>query len=297
MSTNRFTEQEVQQYKEKGYMVAESLIDKAELDRIDKAIRELTDKALAMDDPSSILELEPEEVDGQRIPRRIYNAFAQHDAFHDLGINTDILDRVEQLIGPNFQLMLSKLNMKPAKVGSVVEWHQDLAYFPSTNDDILAILVYLDEATEENGCLQALPGQHKGYLNHTAPDGTFAGMVTEDLSDGSHGEPEALPAPAGSVIFMHSLVPHSSYPNRSDKPRRTVIYEYRASDCYPIYFGEMVLLIEECALQVRGEPAKRARFGPITPIIPFWPERTTSLYDLQTKTKERLAIEGMAKEV
>ena len=278
-------------------MVAESLIDKANLDRIDRAIRELTDKAIAMDDPSSILELEPEEVEGQRVPRRIYNAFVQHDVFRELGTNPAILDRLEQLLGPNIQLQLSKLNMKPAKVGSVVEWHQDLAYFPSTNDDILAILVYLDDATEENGCLRVLPGQHKSYLNHSDSEGIFAGMVTEDVSDGSHGEPETLAAPAGSVIFLHCLTPHSSFPNRSDKARRTVIYEYRASDSYPIYFGKMVLVIEEHACQVRGEPAKYARFGRLAPQIPRFPEKTSSIYDLQTKMKKRMAVEGMAKEI
>ncbi len=69
------------------------------------------------------LELEPEPVDGQRVPRRIFNPYDQHQAFRDLAEDPRLLDRVESLIGPDFNLQHSKLNMKPAKVGSVVDWH------------------------------------------------------------------------------------------------------------------------------------------------------------------------------
>ena len=63
-------------------------------------------------------------------------------------------------------------------------------------------------------------------------------MITETVDDGRFGNPVPLEAPAGSVIFMHCVTPHSSKPNRSENPRRTLIYEYRAADAFPIYFGQ-----------------------------------------------------------
>ena len=42
----------------------------------------------------------------------------------------------------------SKLNMKAPKYGSPVEWHQDWAFYPHTNDDILAIGVMLDDVED-----------------------------------------------------------------------------------------------------------------------------------------------------
>lgn len=276
---------EVEQYRTEGFVVVPELIDAEALREVDRAIRELTDQALSGEDFSSILELEPDLVDGQRVPRRIYNPFNQHQAFRSLGSDDRILDRIEQLIGDNIQLQHSKLNMKPAKVGSVVEWHQDYTYFPHTNEDLVTTLVYLDDATEDNGCLQVLPRRQHAYLNHTTDDGMFAGMITEDISGGNHGNPVTLPAPAGSVIFMNVMTPHSSLPNRSDHGRRTVIFEYRASDAYPLYFGEMVSKNEVHTCQLRGEPANRARFGAITPLIPRFPGVVNSLYELQNKTK------------
>jgi ectoine hydroxylase-related dioxygenase (phytanoyl-CoA dioxygenase family) len=151
------------------------------------------------------------------------NPFEQHEAFRALATDDRILDRIESLIGPDFNLQHSKLNMKPAGVGSPVEWHQDLAYFPHTNDDLVTTLVYLDDATEENGCLQVLPRHHHHFFDHSADDGSFAGMITEDLGDGRYGRAVPLPALAGSVIFMHCVLPHSSLPNRSSCSRRTLI--------------------------------------------------------------------------
>jgi hypothetical protein len=198
-----------------------------------------------------------------------------------------MLDRIESLIGPDLNLQHSKLNMKPAKVGSVVEWHQDLAYFPHTNDDLVTTLLYLDDATEENGCLQVLPRHHTHFFDHSTPDGEFAGMITEELSDGRFGKPVPLPAPAGSAIFMHCVLPHSSLPNRSSRHRRTLIYEYRAADALPVYFGKMTALNEAVDRPLRGRPARFARFGGLRPLLPHVSGTIKSLYQLQEETKAR----------
>ena len=286
MTIDHLNERQIEHYRMEGYVVVESIFGDEDLAPIAAAISELTERALAGDDDRSILELEPESVDGRRVPRRIYNPFDQHEAFRTLASDPRLLDRIESLVGANFNLQHSKLNMKPAGVGSPVGWHQDLAYFPHTNDDLVSTLVYLDEATEENGCLQVLPRHHHHFFDHTAADGTFAGMITEDLSKNRFGRPVPLAAPAGSVIFMHCVLPHSSLPNRSSHPRRTLILEYRAADSLPLYFGPMTRLTEQMARPMRGKPARFARFGSLAPLLPQVGEEYASLYELQQRTKE-----------
>jgi ectoine hydroxylase-related dioxygenase (phytanoyl-CoA dioxygenase family) len=280
-----FTRDQVEQYQNEGYIVVERLFDANDLSRVDTTIRRMTDEALAGGDFSKVLELEPLPVEGERVPRRIFNPYDQHDTFRALAHDARMLDKIESLIGGDFNLQHSKLNMKPARVGSAVEWHQDMAYFPHTNDDLVTTLVYLDDATEENGCLQVLPRHHTHYFNHAGPDGRFAGMITEDLTD--FGKPRNLAAPAGSVIFMHCITPHASLPNHSSRPRRTLIYEYRANDAFPIYYGEMTNLAEAKFRAIRGEPARCARFGGPPPVIPNV-GKYTSLYELQGQAKERM---------
>ena len=71
-----------------------------------------------------------------------------------------------------------KLNLKSPEYGSPVEWHQDWAFYPHTNDDLLAVGVLLDDATEENGPLLVMPGSHRGpTYDHHGPDGRFCGAM------------------------------------------------------------------------------------------------------------------------
>ncbi len=286
--SHSLTEDQVQHYKTEGYLVVPSVFTRTELDALDQTIRELTRDAIESGHLDKVMELEPEPLDGEQVPRRIYNPYEQHEAFRNLATDDRILDRIACLIGPDIGLHHSKLNMKPAKVGSVVEWHQDLAYFPHTNDDLVTTLIYLDDATEENGCLQVLPRNQNRFFEHHLPDGTFAGKVTETIDDGQYGEPVSLPATAGSVIFMHCIMPHSSLPNRSDTPRRTLIFEYRAGDAFPIYFGSYIDQLEALTHQLRGEPARFARFGGPNPMIPGIPgdAQIKSLYTLQEEARQ-----------
>jgi ectoine hydroxylase-related dioxygenase (phytanoyl-CoA dioxygenase family) len=283
MRNHPLPEHLIEHYRTEGYVVVQSLFDRESLAAVEQAIRELTQRALeSPEEMSKILELEP--TSDAPVPRRIFSPYDQHPAFRDLAHDNRLVDAVESLIGPNINLQHSKLNMKPAKVGSPVEWHQDMAYFPHTNDDLVTTLIYLDDATQENGCLQVLPRRHTHYFNHSGPDGRFAGMITEDLSE--FGTPRCLAAPAGSVIFMHCITPHSSLPNLSTRPRRTLIYEYRANDSFPIYYGEMTNIAEARFRPIRGVPARFARFGGPRPPIPNV-GTYTSLYELQSQVKKK----------
>jgi ectoine hydroxylase-related dioxygenase (phytanoyl-CoA dioxygenase family) len=285
MNTFALSDEQRQHYFREGYVVVERLFDPADLALVDRTIEQMTDAAIASGDYAKILELEPEPVDGKRVCRRIYNPFEQHEAFQKLATDARMLDRIESLIGHDINLQHSKLNMKPARVGSVVEWHQDLAYFPHTNDSLVTCLVYLDDATEHNGCLQVLPRHHTHYFSHAGPDGLFAGMITEEVADGRFGRPVSLAAPAGSVIFMHAITPHASLPNRSDKPRRTLIYEYRASDSFPIYFQHLNVAGMPKHRQLRGKPSLHARVAGPPPLMTPRSQTSVSLYELQAKSR------------
>lgn len=280
------TLEQVRQYQTEGYVVVERLFDARDLARVEEAISELSQKALASPEiMGEILELEPELVEGQPVARRIFNPYDQHESFQALARDSRMMDSITSLIGSNFNLQHSKLNMKPPRVGSAVEWHQDLAYFPHTNDDLVTTLVYLDDATVDNGCLQVLPRHHHHFFEHHGPEGEFLGKISVNLDDGRFGRPVPLEAPAGSVIFMHCITPHSSLPNTSSRARRTLIYEYRAADSFPIYYGEMTATAESRYRPLSGSPATQARLAGPPPLIPKV-GRYSSLYDLQSRSSK-----------
>lgn len=288
MPQAKLTEPQIEHFQREGYVVLERFFGTKTLADLEQTIQKVTQKALAMDDHRKILELEPQPLDGHTVPRRIFDPFEQHEMFRQVACDENLLGCIESLVGPDIMLQHSKLNMKPPQVGSVVEWHQDLVYLPHTNDSLVTLLVYLDEATETNGCLQVLPRHHTHYFSHELPDGRFAGMITEEITDGRYGRPVSLAAPAGSAIFMHCITPHSSLPNQSDRPRRTLIYEYRAADSFPIYYGETAAADEALARMLCGKPARFARFGGPPPLIPRLSGVHKSLYELQRSSKDEL---------
>ena len=105
--------------------------------------------------------------------------------------------------------------MKSAQYGSPVEWHQDWAFYPHTNDDILAIGVMLDDMTLENGTWLNVRSKQGVYirkdqqldLSHDVvmyrDDGTTmtTDSATVAMKDGaaSSGMPTHVEGPFGTI--------------------------------------------------------------------------------------------------
>ncbi|MEM7270455.1 MAG: phytanoyl-CoA dioxygenase family protein, partial [Pseudomonadota bacterium] len=148
-----------------------------------------------------------------------------------------ILAPVRDLLGPNLRLQTTKLNMKSAGYGAAVEWHQDWAFYPYTNDDVLAVGVILDDMEEENGPLMVFPGTHRGPVLNHHHNGVFAGAVDLEAEGLNMADAAALTGPAGSITIHHARTLHGSALNRSDRDRRIIFYEMMAADAFPVVGG------------------------------------------------------------
>jgi phytanoyl-CoA hydroxylase len=185
-----------------------------------------------------------EAVEGQAINQKYKTAdqtihelalTQQHPLFLAMASDERIVGRLVPLLGPNVQIQHSKLAAKPlAKGVGPFGWHQDFAYFPHTNTDLIAVMVYLDDADEDNGCMNMVRGSHKlGLLNHTTPDGWFSGQCLEAEHWEAHPQNVVpLVLPAGSISMHHCLTLHGSPANLSGRPRRGLVIQYRAADAY-----------------------------------------------------------------
>jgi len=265
-------------YRENGYLVLEGVLSQAELKTLRDTVDELVEKAQALGTPNSLCDFEPVNKNGRKVVRRIFNPFEQARCFEELASHKNVLDAVEDVIGPNIQIHHSKLNMKSPGVGSPVKWHQDLPFFPHTNTDLVACLIHLDDSTLENGCLRAIPGSYKmGPLDHRR-NGKFIGMVTEDMKKVDESKAVALPLKAGGMVLLHCLTLHSSAPNLSGAPRRLLIYEYRAADSMQLYGTRNNYM----GRMLRGVDPKTLRLEEVTYILPDYPPGA-NIYDLQTE--------------
>jgi phytanoyl-CoA hydroxylase len=278
------TADQVAQYRCDGYVVYPGLLSSHEVDALLSEVEAVcAGNTLASHDKTRV-EMEPNQgADGTRV-RRVYEPCTHYPRFRALSESEKLLECVEQLLGPDLTFHYSKINMKPPAIGSVVEWHQDLSYYPLTNPDSVSILFYLDDADVGNGCLQVIPGRHREPLLDHTRDGFFQGRVTEPVDE---SKVVPLEGKAGSVIFMDAMTPHASVTNTSARSRRTLILSYRAADAFPIYVGDMTVSGEAHVRHVRGERPTRARFAmPDQFPIPHYPRHTASLYELQALSRE-----------
>ncbi len=277
------TSAQVDHYHTEGYIVVPNFLSTEQVATFLAEMDSISAGNTLADHDATRMEMEPNQPPEGTQVRRLYEPCGQYPAFRAFSDSQKLLDAVESLLGPDLVYHYSKINMKPAGVGSPVEWHQDLSYYPLTNRGSVSILFYLDDAAVENGCLQVIPRRHKDDLLSHNTDGFFQGRVTEAVD-----ESLAVPVPgtAGTVIFMHAMTPHASIANTSDQPRRTLILSYRRADAFPVYAGEMTHKTEVHARLARGQFPHEARFEDRTFPIPLYKDAIVSLYDLQERSRK-----------
>lgn len=149
-------------------------------------------------------------------------------AVFDMITDHGLLDVVESLIGPEITSNpIQHVRLKPpapalrcdearAHVGGT-DWHQDRGVALAEADATRMVTVWcaISDATEENGCLVAIPGGHLAGLHPHCPQRQLA------LAPGAIDPTDARPLPvrSGGVVLLHPLTPHASLPNLSARFR------------------------------------------------------------------------------
>lgn len=133
---------------------------------------------------------------------------------------------VESELGPDVSLFHAKLIMKASGSGGDIPWHQDFSYWDreSPSPMHLNCMLYIDDADEQNGCLQVIPGSHRTGVRPHA-EGTGHAAFTLSL-EADTSRAVSLPGRAGTAIFFGPLIAHGSGVNRSQRDRRsaTVVF-------------------------------------------------------------------------
>ncbi len=118
-------------------------------------------------------------------------------------------------------LVQSMYIFKPPRIGGEVVCHQDSTYLYTEPESCIGFWFAIDDADEENGCMQFVPGGHKAplrRLNYRTEEGA---LVTDVIDDAPLDDHLAISAPAacGDLVIFHGRAPHMSAPNRSARPR------------------------------------------------------------------------------
>jgi ectoine hydroxylase-related dioxygenase (phytanoyl-CoA dioxygenase family) len=189
--------------------------------------------------------------------RRINNPSDISEAYREVMADARTVDMVADLIGPDVKFHHCKINLKLPGARTEVAYHQDFAYTPHTNDDIVTALLFLDDIDESNGCLTVVPGSHKGQMLSLFDGDRFTGAVAPDAEKQALAQSVPCVGKAGSVCLMHTKLLHGSAANGAATSRGLYICVYTAADAVPIARNPMPSLNE--GRIVRGKEARFAR--------------------------------------
>src|SRR3954447_22169997 len=282
------SERDVQAYKRDGVIVVPEVLDAATLAQVRSIIGELVAGSAKTLEHTDVYALEPGHTAESPRVRRIKTPHKVHALFDQIVRSPAVLDILKKLLGPGLRLHGSKLNMKSAQYGSPVEWHQDWAFYPHTNDDILAIGVLLDDTSEANGPLLCTPGTHLGPVwSHHGSDGRFCGSIDPAEIEGEIARAVPLVGRAGSMSFHHVRTLHGSAQNVSDRPRNLLLYEVAAADAWPLLGVKDFAEFDSRLLTGQG-PSIEPRLAPVPVRLPLPPAlRQGSIYENQAGAAER----------
>ncbi len=215
------TDDEIQTYRQDGLVIPASYrLPAATLVRIDALYRKL------LDDNRDIPDFSADFILGPHLDAAGAYGVKGDPAWLEFARIPEILDMVEQLIGPDFILWGMTIFGKPARTGKTTPWHQDGDYYPIEPLETLTVWISLDGSTPEQGCMRYIPGSHREhriYSHHFEhrDDYTLAQVIDDDQIDRSTARDAVLEP--GQISLHDVYLVHGSEANRSDRRRMGLV--------------------------------------------------------------------------
>ena len=219
---------EVERYHRDGYVIARGLFDRQEISLLETWVEDV--QRHAGGDPTLDCYFEGPDGDGEPLLRQVECFGAAHRSLYDFSTSEAMLFAASRLLGGASVLFKEKINFKLPGGGGYLP-HRDGRFWWSDADgqpmrgwevyasDFVSILIGIDAATSENGCLEVAPGRH----DRAALRNSY-GPLTKAEADAMTFV--ACPTLPGDAVFFDALTPHRSGINRSAQPRRALYLTY-----------------------------------------------------------------------
>ena len=200
------SEDQINQYNEKGYIAPIHALTKDEANEVRKEI-ELIEKKW----PNELSGL------GRNYPHLI------SPILDNVVHNSNILDAVESLIGKNILACGTTLFIKEPDEKGFVSFHQDAKYIGLEPHNWVTAWVAITEANENNGCMRMWPGTHKEELKHHSDkfDSDSGNLLTrgQTVENVPLDKTEPVILSPGQMSLHHPRIIHGSGVNKSKERR------------------------------------------------------------------------------
>ena len=214
---SRLSHEQIEQFNNKGYISPLAIFDHKEIAAHRAYFDDLLAKALEAGWSS-------------------YNIYGWHKhcaGIYDLTTDSRILDCVQDLLGENLILRGTNYFAKLPGDGKRVSWHQDASYWPLTPSKAVTAWLAIDDADEENGAMQIIPGSHRhGQIPFETSETHEKNVLNQTVRNaGQYGDaPVSIELRAGQMSLHTDSVLHSSEPNISTRRRCGLAMRFVSAD-------------------------------------------------------------------
>jgi len=127
---------------------------------------------------------------------------------------------VREILGRDVSMIDNDYFISPPRSATHAKWHHDVGmpgvYHPRSVM-MVKLFFLLDDVSEEGGGTLFLPGSHRFPMDFALP------RVDNPADMPGHAK---MAFPAGTAYLFNGRCYHAATPNRSDRPRRALIYNY-----------------------------------------------------------------------
>lgn len=214
------TPEQREQWDRDGYIIVENALDAVGFDRVVSAYERVeADQAPAWRESVEQGTFTGGYGNGPDA-HTMRNIFEYDDVFLDLAANPLVTPIIDDVIGPNFQVMEMICHNHHAGTKAHTGWHRDWPPYVHPQYALKAkVFYFLDDQDEDMGCFSLVPGSHK------LPDGPPREAYTRENLTDMPGLKKMV-APAGSAVIWNVICWHTGLANVSQRDRRLVIYGY-----------------------------------------------------------------------
>ncbi len=215
-SPRAFTPQQIETWNQDGYLGPIDLYSAEAIGEIRDYFDQLLERTLAAGQDSY----------------SISSAHLKHARVWDMLTQPLLVDYVSDLLGENVVGWGAHFFCKMPGDGKRVDWHQDCSYWPLTPSKAVTVWLAIDDADQDNGCMEVYCGSHQfGLIDFEASGSEDGNVLNQSVKNPEqYGRHQLTPLRAGQASIHSDLLVHGSAPNNSTRRRCGLTLRYSPAD-------------------------------------------------------------------
>jgi phytanoyl-CoA hydroxylase len=229
---SQLTSEQVQYYRDNGFVVIENFLSPEELDHWQKSVTTAVEQRAGIKIPGK--NIKTGEADGinedsdyfAKVFDQLLNLWQTNDSVKELMLDQRIGKMASILSGADGIRIWHDQALIKRPWANPTAWHLDTPFWSFSDPRAISIWIALDDATLENGCLFFMPGSHKLTSFDKITIGRNMDGIFDKYPQLKNSKSVAAPMKAGSCSFHNGLIVHGANANMTNGFRRAMTCAY-----------------------------------------------------------------------